>query len=141
MEKRRAVSEVVAAVLLVVVVATASFLAASSSSKQTVESSKTVAETLRDKGMRVQELIGVISSKIESDRVVLEIINYGTKDITLEKVLVDGKESEFVLKEGTVEFVNNTISKKRILVLEASMVGKSIQMLTTTGNFVNIKIS
>lgn len=139
-KKRRAVSEVVAAVLLVAVVAAASFLAVSSSSKRTMEGEKTVAEALRDRNMQVQELIGIISQRTQPDRVILEIINYGMKEITLEKILVDGKESEFVLKDDTVVLANKTIPKKKIVVLEANMVGKSVQILTTTGNFVNVKI-
>ena len=141
MKKRRGTSEVVAAMLMLTVIATASFLAVSSSSKQTLENEKTIAEALHEKNTQIQELVGVISQKVHPNKIILEIINYGLKEITIQKVLIDGNESTFIIKNdhGTL-FTNNTIPKKTILVLEANMVGKSIQLITTTGNLINIKI-
>ena len=141
MQKRRAISEVVAAMLMLAVIATASFLAVSGSSKQTLENEKTVAEALHEKSTQIQELVSVISQKVQPNKIILEIINYGLKEITIQKVLVDGNESTFAIKndQGAL-FTNNTIPKKTILVLEANMMGKSIQLITTTGNLINIKI-
>ncbi|MGQ0771730.1 MAG: hypothetical protein ACT4NT_03035 [Nitrososphaerota archaeon] len=141
MKKRRATSEVVAAMLMFTVIATASFLAVSISSKQTLENEKTITEALHEKNTQIQELVSVISQKTQPNKIVLEMINYGLKEITIQKVLVDGNESEFVIKnDHGALFTNNTIPKKTILVLEANMVGKSIQLITTTGNLINIKI-
>ncbi len=141
MQKRHAISEVVAAMLMLAVIATASFLAVNGSSKQTLENEKTVAEALHEKSTQVQELISVISKKVQPSKMVLEIINYGLKEITIQKVLVDGNESTFaIMNDHGMLFTNNTIPKKTILVLEADMIGKSIQLITTTGNLINIKI-
>jgi flagellin-like protein len=136
---RRGISEVIASILLVATIAVASLLAATTSSKQITESEKTIEEELSNKAAQIQELLGVISAKTASDKISLEIINYGLKEIVLESVLVDGKESGFALKDDDIIITNNTIPKKRILVLETNTTGNSVQLITDTGNLINIK--
>ncbi len=136
---RRGISEVVASILLVAVVAVASFLAVNTSTKQIAENEKTVEETLSEKGMQIQELLSVISSREVPSKIIIEMINYGIKDIVLDSVHVDGRKSAFILKNGDVIITNKIIPKKEILILETNTTGSSVQLITDTGNIINIK--
>lgn len=138
--QRRGISEVVASILLIGVVAVASLLAVNTSSKQITESEKTVEGALSQKSMQIQELVSIISSKAVSNKVLVEMINYGLKDIMIADVLVDGRKAGFILKDGDVIVPINTIPKKKILVLETNMTGSSVQMITDTGNLININL-
>ena len=138
--QRRGISEVVASILLITVIATTSVLATNASSKQIAENEKTVTEALHEKSTQIQELISVISIKTNSNKIILEVLNYGIKEIIIDKVLVDGRESAFILKDGNLIITHNTIPKKKILVLETNMTGRSIQLITDTENLFNIKL-
>ncbi|MGI0004297.1 MAG: hypothetical protein ACREAX_03265 [Candidatus Nitrosotenuis sp.] len=137
---RRGISEIVASILLITVVATVSFLAVNVSTKQITENEKTITEALHEKSTQIQELMSVLSSKTNSNKIILEIINYGMKEITLDSVLVDGTESMFVLKYDGAIITNKTIPKKKIIVLETNTMGASVQLITNTGNLIGIKI-
>lgn len=140
-KKRRGVGEVVAAIMLMAVIATASILALGASSKQMLDSEKTVADALHDKGAQIQELLSVIQQDIQSDRIRLEVFNYGLKDIVLEAVLVDGKKTTYLLHDGNGQaFANNTIPQRKIMVLETDGVGGSVQLITDTQNLIELKI-
>ena len=137
--QRRAVSEVVSSIVLIAVIAAASFLATGTSTKQTIGNERTVSEALQQKGMQIQELVSVIDCKTNPDKIILEMVNYGVKTITIDRVLVDGAESGFAIKHKGLTLQNNTIPKKAIFVLETNMTGGSVQLITGTGNLINIK--
>ncbi|MFY9301236.1 MAG: hypothetical protein WAO91_08615 [Candidatus Nitrosotenuis sp.] len=136
---KRGISEIVASILLIAVIATASFLAVTVSSKQIMESKTTVSEALHEKGVQIQELVSVITSKADSKKISLELLNYGMKEIIVDDVFVDGKKSAFVLKENGMA-LSDTIPKKKIVVLETNTTGNSVQLVTGTGNLIGIKI-
>ncbi len=138
--QRRGISEVVASILLITIIATASVLATNAASKQITENEKTVTEALHQKSTQVQELMSVISSKTNSNKIILEVLNYGIKEIIIDKVLVDGRESAFILKDGNIITTHNAIPKKKILVLETNMTGRTIQLITDTENLFNVKL-
>lgn len=136
---KRGISEVVASILLIAVITTASFLAVTASSKQIMESKTTVSEALHEKGAQIQELVSVITSKADSSKISLEMLNYGMMEITVDDVLVDGKKSAFTIKENGAA-LPNTIPKKKLVVLETNATGNSVQLITGTGNLIEIKI-
>ncbi|HWP78350.1 MAG: hypothetical protein AB1299_02800 [Thermoproteota archaeon] len=141
MKKRRGVGEVVAVIILMAVIATTSILALGASSKQTLDSEKTVADALHDKGAQIQELLSVIQQDVQPDRIRLEVLNYGLKDIVLEVVLVDGKKTTYLLHDNNGQaFANNTIPQGKIMVLEIGGVGGSVQLITDTQNLIELKI-
>ncbi|MEW6043991.1 MAG: hypothetical protein AB1608_06975 [Thermoproteota archaeon] len=141
MKKRRGVGEVVAVIMLMAVIATTSMLALGASSKQTLDSEKTVAGALNDKGAQIQELLSVIQQNVQPTKIRLEVFNYGLKDIVLEAVLVDGKKTTYLLSDSYGQaFANNTIPQRKIMVLEANTVGGSVQLITDTQNLIDIKI-
>lgn len=133
--------EVVAVVMLMAVIATTSILALGASTKQTLDSEKTVADALYDRGAQIQELLSVIQQNIKPDKIILEVFNYGPKDIVLETVLVDGKKTTYLLRDSYgYSFVNNTIPQRKIMMLETNTVGGSVQLITDTQNLIDIKI-
>jgi hypothetical protein len=141
MKKRRGVGEVVAVIILMAVIATTSILALGASSKQTLDSEKTVADALHDKGAQIQELLSVIQQDVQPDRIRLEVLNYGLKDMVLEVVLVDGKKTTYLLHDNNGQaFANNTIPQGKIMVLEIGGVGGSVQLITDTQNLIELKI-
>lgn len=141
MKKRRGVGEVVAVIILMAVIATMSILALGASSRQTLDSEKTVADALHDKGAQIQELLSVIQQDVQLGKIRLEVFNYGLKDIVLEAVLVDGKKTTYLLYDSNGHaFTNNTIPQRKIMVLETDDVGRSVQLITNTQNLIELKI-
>lgn len=141
LKKRRGVGEVVAVVLLMAVIATASVLALGAASRQTLDAERTVADAIHDKGSQIQELLSVLQQDTQSDKIRLEIFNYGLRDIVLEAVLVDGKKTDYLLHDGNGQaFANNTVPQRKIMVLETNGVGDSVQLITSTKNLIDIKI-
>jgi hypothetical protein len=139
-KKRRGVGEVVAVIMLMTVITTTSLVALGASSKHMLQSEKTVADALHDKGVQIQELLSVIQQNTHLGKIRLEIFNYGLKEIVLEKVLVDGRETTFALLDDYGRtFPNNTIPQRKIMVLEANAVGTSVQLITDTQNLIDIK--
>lgn len=142
MKKRRGVGEVVAVIMLMAVIATASILALGASSKQMMGNQKTVADALHDKGAQIQELLSVLQQKVQPSKIRLEVFNYGLKDIVLQAVLVDGKNTTYLLYDGNGKtFVNNTIPQRKIMILETNDAGGSVQLITNTQNLIDIKIT
>jgi hypothetical protein len=137
--RRRAISEAVSAVLLLAVIATASYFALSSSTKTTLEDERTITETIRLKGSQVQELLSVISTNSLPDNVTVEILNYGTREIVIERVFADGVSLPFTVSDsdGNV-FANNTVPPRKIIMLQLSGVGNSIQILTGSKNLIRL---
>jgi hypothetical protein len=103
------------------VVASVSVLAVNTSAKQITENERTVRDALSEKTAQIQELVSVISSKASTNKLTLEMINYGMREIVIEDVLVDGQRSDFVLKNTGVIIANKTIPKKQIILLETNM--------------------
>jgi len=83
---KRGISETVSVVLLLVVIATASYFALSESSKRIIDNEKTVTDTLEIKGSQIQELLSVITINTTLGNTTLEILNYGTKNIVIDRV-------------------------------------------------------
>ncbi|MFN3654206.1 MAG: hypothetical protein ACK4TO_02635 [Candidatus Nitrosotenuis sp.] len=130
-----------AIIVLMGVIATTSILALGASSKQMLDSEKTVADALHEKGAQIQELLSVIQQNVQPDKIKLEIFNYGLKDIVLKAVLVDGKKTMYLLHDSNGQvFANNTIPQRKIMVLETYGIGDSVQLITDTQNLIELKI-
>jgi hypothetical protein len=138
---RRGVSEAVAAVLLLVVIATASFFALSNSVKNTEDNSMSVSDALERKGEQALELVSVISKDVSQNKMTLELLNYGTRNIRIADVLVDGKAAQFLMigYDGS-EIASKTLEPSRMTLLEVAGSGQEIQLLTSSGNLIRISL-
>jgi hypothetical protein len=133
---------VVSAVLLLAVVAAVSYLALSGSTQRTVDTQRSVADLIEQKGSQVQELLSVISRDTSANKVTLEIMNYGIKSIIIDKVFLDGTQSPFSLldSDGSV-FFNQTVPPKQIMMLQLSGHGQSIQIVTSSKNVISLPLN
>lgn len=130
------------AVLLLAVVAAVSYLALSGSTQRTVDTQRSVADLIEQKGSQVQELLSVISRDTSANKVTLEIMNYGIKSIIIDKVFLDGTQSPFSLldSDGSV-FFNQTVPPKQIMMLQLSGHGQSIQIVTSSKNVISLPLN
>jgi flagellin-like protein len=138
---RRGISEVVSVVLLLAVIATASYFALSGSSKRTIENERTVSDAIEIKGTQIQELLSVITVNTTLQNTTLEILNYGTKNIIIDKIFLDGIPLPFTLSDssGSV-LLNHTMSPKDIMTLQVSGVGQSVQIVTESKNIISLPL-
>lgn len=136
---RQGTSEVIAALLIMGVVAGVSFLALSSSAKQVISNQRSVNEILDDKNSQIQELLSIINYTVDSGKINLELFNYGVQEIKISRILVDGTDANYTiyLQDGTP---TNTIPQKTLITLEVSNAGKSIQIITSTGNLIDMPL-
>lgn len=133
--QRRGISEAVSVVMLLAVIATASYFALNGSVKKITELESSVADSIKLKGAQVQELLSVISVERTLVGTSLELINYGPKEITIDRVFVDGELSPFTLLDSAENiFVNNTMPQREIMLLQVSGTGQSVQILTDSKN-------
>ncbi|MEM4391326.1 MAG: hypothetical protein QXG67_00875 [Candidatus Nitrosotenuis sp.] len=138
---RRGVSEAVAAVLLLVVIATASFFALSNSTKNIEDNSVSVSDALERKGEQALELVSVISRDVSPNKTTLELLNYGTRNIRIADVLVDGKAAQFlVIGYDGSEVASKTLEPSRMTLLQVSGSGQEVQLLTSSGNLIRISL-
>ncbi|CDI05042.1 hypothetical protein [Candidatus Nitrosotenuis uzonensis] len=141
LRKTRGISEAVSAMVLLTVIATVSIYAMSNSTKNTTEHGLSISDVMEQKGMRTQELLSVISKNVSQDKIVLEVINYGTKEFLINKIFVDGNESAFTVlsAEGT-HIENRTLMPRQILSLHVPQSGQTLQILTDSGNIFNFDL-
>jgi hypothetical protein len=128
--------------MLLAVIATVSYFALSGSSKKTIDAERTVVDAIELKGSQVQELLSVISKNASPGSITLELLNYGKKDIVIEKVFVDGNPFAFAVSDsdGNV-FPNNTITPREITELYVGAAGQSIQIVTSSKNIINLPLN
>lgn len=140
MAKRRTIGEVIAATLLIAVVATASFLALNGASKKITESQYSVADALELKRMQIQELLSIISKKSVGNTIIVELLNYGLKDIIITEVLVDGDRAPYALVNSSGANLDGKIIRSKILELQIQKGGQTVQIITDTKNILKITI-
>jgi len=105
-------------VLLLAVIATASFFALSNFAKNTEDNSMSVSDALERKGEQALELVSVISKDVLQNKITLELLNYGTRNIRIVDVLVDGKAAQFlVIGYDGSEIASKTLEPSRITLL------------------------
>jgi len=128
--------------MLLAVIATVSYFALSGASKKTIDAERTVTDVIELKGSQVQELLSVISKNASPGSITLELLNYGKKDITIERVFVDGSPFAFTVSDsdGNV-YSNNTITPKKITELYVGAAGQSIQIVTSSKNIINLPLN
>jgi flagellin-like protein len=139
--RRRGISEVVSVVLLLAVIAAASYFALSESSKRTIDNERTVTDIIEIKGSQIQELLSVITVNTTPQNTTLEILNYGTKNIIIDRVFLDGIPLPFTLSDsdGSV-LLNHTMLPKDIMTLQVSGAGQSIQIVTESQNIISLPL-
>lgn len=140
MIKRRATSEVVAATLLIAVIATVSFLTLNGTLKKTIEHQNSVSDALELKSGQIKELLSVISKKSAESVIVIELLNYGPKDIIITHVFVDGISSSYTLVNSNGADQSDKIIRNKILTLKVPKNGQTIQIMTDTKNLLKISI-
>lgn len=140
MAKRRTIGEVIAATLLIAVVAAASFLALNGASKKITESQYSVADALELKRMQIQELLSIISKKSVGNTIIVELLNYGLKDIIITEVLVDGDRAPYALVDSSGANLDGKIIRSKILELQIQKGGQTVQIITDTKNILKITI-
>lgn len=128
--------------MLLAVIATVSYFALSGSSKKTIDAERTVADVIEVKGSQVQELLAVISKNASPNSITLELLNYGKRDIIVERVFVDGNLFDFAVSDsdGNI-FPNNTIPPRKITGLYVGAAGQSVQIVTSSKNVINIPLN
>lgn len=137
---RRAISEAVSAVMLLGVVASVSFLALDGSVTNITDHETAAVGAMEQRGARVQELLSIISQNVLTDQVVVELINYGMYNITISSVFLDGVPSpEFVLLDSAGANAGRIIAPKQIVTLKAAGSGKTLQILTLSGNIIALQ--
>lgn len=140
MVRKRAVSEVVAATILLAVIAASSFLALNNTSKKIMESRNSIHDALELKGSQIQEAISIISKKSTGNAITVELLNYGSKDIVITEVLVDGTISPYILADSSGANQDNKIIRSKILSLQIPKSGQTVQIITNTKNMLKITI-
>lgn len=125
--------------LLLVVIAAASFFALSNSAKNMEDSSMSVSDALERKGAQALELVSVISKDVLQNKITLELLNYGTRNIRIEDVLVDGKVAQFLMigHDGS-QIASKTLEPGRITLVQVAGSGQEIQLLTGSGGLLRI---
>lgn len=138
--KRRAISEVVATILLIAIITTVSFLTLNGTLKKTIENQNSVSDALELKSGQIKELLSIISKKSIENTIVIELLNYGPKDIIIIQVLVDGTSSSYVLTNSDGADQSDKIIRNKILTLKIPKSGQTIQIITDTKNMLKISI-
>lgn len=139
--ERRGISEAVSAIVLLAVVAAVSFYTMNNSTTKTIDHGLSVSDAMAQKGIRSQELLSIIAKHIMEDKMILELINYGTKEFLVDKVFVDGNESAFIiLNSNGVNLENKTLVPRQILSLHVTGYGQTLQILTGSGNVFNFDL-
>jgi hypothetical protein len=136
--KRCGVSEAVSAVLLLAVIAAASYFALNWSAKNTIANEKSVTDAIELKGHQLQELVSVISAAASSGNTTVELLNYGTDDIVIDKVFIDGTLVSFSLYDSDGNNAN-TLVPREIMTLQLVGLGQSIQIITGSKNIIEVK--
>lgn len=125
--------------MLLGVVAGSSFVALSGATKSIEREESSIADSIRARADQLQELVSVISKKMSPDGITVEIINYGTRNITILQAFADGILRPFSLSDQDgVVFENNTIPPKKIMTVQIDGTGKSAQILTETKNIITL---
>lgn len=139
--QKRGISEAVSVMMLLAVIAIASYFALNGSSKTTIELERSVVDAIEQKGSQTQELVSIIFVEKNLDGISLELINYGQKKITIDKVFVDGAPSPFILLDSAENvFFNNTLPQREIMQLHVGSVGNSVQILTDSKNILKFTL-
>lgn len=140
MTGKRAVSEIVAATIMLAVIATSSFLALNNMSKKIIENQHSVRDMLELRGSQIQETISIISKKSEDEAIAVELLNYGSRDIVITQVMVDGVSSPYTLADSGGAYQDNKVIRNKILLLQIPKGGQTVQIITSTKNMLKITI-
>lgn len=134
MRQRKAVGEVIAVALLLVVTAAVMTIVISHANEQIFSERQTASEAIAKSQKRVQELVSLIGIYTNSDGVAVDLLNYGRQTITVEKVMVDGITSAYHIYKSDGTVLGSILPVKEPVTLQASNTGKTVQILTTSGN-------
>jgi hypothetical protein len=75
------------------------------------------------------------------NKITLELLNYGTRNIRIVDVLVDGKAAQFlVIGYDGSEIASKTLEPSRITLLQVAGSGQEVQLLTGSGNLIRISL-
>jgi len=140
MARKRAVSEIVAVTIMLAVIATSSFLALNNTSEKIIENQHSVHDMLELSGSQIQETVSIISKKSESNAIAVELLNYGSKNITVAQVMVDGINAPYTLVDSGGTYQDNKIIRNKILLLQIPKGGQTVQIITSTKNMLKITI-
>jgi hypothetical protein len=138
--RRRGISEAVSAILLLAVIATASYFALNGTTKRTIDEERTISDAIELKGSQIRELLSVISTNISASSISMEILNYGTSDIIVEQVFIDGTPQPFTIFDSDGNILNHTVSPRKIITLHINSAGQSIQILTGSKNIITLSV-
>ncbi|MCA2003945.1 MAG: hypothetical protein LDL06_04175 [Candidatus Nitrosotenuis sp.] len=134
MRQRKAVGEVIAVALLLVVTAAVMTIVISHANEQIFSERQTASEAIAKSQKRVQELVSLIGISTNSDGMAVDLLNYGRQTITVEKVMVDGITSAYHIYKSDGTVLGSILPVKEPVTLQASNTGKTVQILTTSGN-------
>lgn len=140
MKQRRAVGEVIAVALLLVVTAAVMTIVISHSNDQIFSDRQTATEAIEKSRKRVAELVSLIGISTDSGGMKVELLNYGRSEVTIEKVMVDGIESTYSIYKSDGSPLGSTLPVKELVTLQAPKSGKTIQILTDSGNLFDFSV-
>ncbi len=122
--------------LLLVVTTAIMTIVISSSNEQIYSEMQTASEAIDKSTKKVAELVSLISiHPNNSDGITLDLLNYGKRVITIEKVMIDGVESTYsIYKSSDGSPLGNTLPVRELVTVQVPKSGKTIQILTDSGN-------
>ena len=134
MRQRKAIGEVIAVALLLVVTAAVMTIIISHANDQIFSERQTASEAIEKSRKRVQELVSLIGISTNSGSMAVDLLNYGKQAVTIEKVMVDGVASTYSIYKSDGTVLGNVLPVKEPVTLQTSNTGKTVQILTTSGN-------
>lgn len=138
---RRGSSEAVAAMILAIVISISSYYALSNSSQSITNNQRSVIDMMNLRSTQIQELISMISRNVYQETIVLEMVNFGTKPIVIDRVFVDGTSSDFILYNSTgYVLTDNVLSVGDIMVIKIFGTGRSVQIITDSKNMFDLTL-
>jgi len=134
MRQRKAVGEVIAVALLLVVTAAVMTVVISYSNEQIFSERQTASEAMEKSRKRVAELVSLIGISANPGGMSIELLNYGKETITVEKVMVDGIVSTFSIQRSDGTITGAVLPVRELVTLQTPNTGKTVQILTNSGN-------
>lgn len=134
MKKRKAIGEVIAVALLLVVTTAVMTVVISYSNDQIFSERQTATEAIEKSRKRIAELVSLIGISANSGGMSVELLNYGKEIITVEKVMVDGIATTFSIQKYDGTLVGTVLPVKELVTIQIPKTGKTVQILTTSGN-------
>ena len=136
MTQRRGASEILAVMFILAALGTAMGLMLQYSNEKMFENTVTATEAIAIATERSSELVTVVS--YDDTPAVIEVLNYGTTPIGVDRVYVDTADTAYTLTSGGKSVTS--IEPNRIVEIATVVSGTYMLVVTDSGNLINVDL-